>query len=215
VVDAPRLPSSLEERDAAGLVSGEDVEGCLLTGGPTPPELEDLTISGCHLRGVRLTGSVLRHVELVDCVLDDCELSGTTLESVIERRVVFRRCRFSGSAAPGLRASHVSLHDCQMDGAWLRMAILDHCHLEDCDLRDGDLYEATLRSSALLRCRLDGCQVSSLTATDVALHGSTVEGVVGVPALQGVSIGPEQILDFALPALHAAGITVTDPDAED
>ena len=130
---------------------------------------------------------MLRGVELVDCVLEDCELSGTTWEAATLRRVRLQRCRMAGFTAPELVATHVRFDECALAGAWLRMGRFDHCTFESCDLTESDLYGASFAASAVLRCTLDRAELSGASLREVALHGTTIEGVTGVPSVQDVA----------------------------
>jgi hypothetical protein len=212
-VEAPRLVPSLSdlgELGALDLPDGAVLEDVRVTGGSVPDECDGVELLGCHLTDVGFTGAVLRGARLTDVVLEGCELSGCTWEGASFQRVRFVGCRMSGFTAAALVAAHVAFIDCRLDAAWLRMARLDHCTFEGCDLTGSDLYEAQVRSSSVLRTRLDGSELSGATFDDVALHGSTVEGVSGAMALRGVTIGPDQVIGLALPLLGALGITIED-----
>ena len=113
--------------------------------------------------------------------------------------------------AAELRARNVRFVDCQLDGAWLRSAILDRCAFEDCDLSAADLLGARLTDVRFVGCRLDEAELSSArTEGKVALHGSTFAGARGLQALRNLVIAHDQALPLALPLLAANGITVDD-----
>jgi hypothetical protein len=59
--------------------------------------------------------------------------------------------------------------------------------------------------------------VSTSRFDHVSLHGSTVDRLRGADALQGCTIGSDQLVPLAVPILHAKGITVDDdpPDLVD
>jgi len=93
-VSEPRLAASLAEVAHDSLQDGDEwqverVESDDLTG----VEADRVEISGCALRGVRLTGSRLEHLRLVDVLAVDCELSGAMLTESTLWRVEFRNCR--------------------------------------------------------------------------------------------------------------------------
>jgi uncharacterized protein YjbI with pentapeptide repeats len=147
---------------------------------------------------------------LKDVVATECELSGTTLTSAVFQRVRFERCRMAGLVAAELSARDVRLVDCQMTEAWLRTSTFERCELSGCDLRDADLYAARLKDTRLVHSQLDGTEWSKATVDNVALHGSSLEGLKGVDRLLGVVIASDQLLPLALPLLAALGVTVDD-----
>jgi uncharacterized protein YjbI with pentapeptide repeats len=97
-----------------------------------------------------------------------------------------------------------------MDGVSFRMAALEVTQFRDCDLRRADFYEANAPGCQLLRCRLDGADVTRAALTGTELHGSRLEGLIGVVALRGVRIDPVQVIELAHAVLAAQGIEVTD-----
>jgi hypothetical protein len=62
---------------------------------------------------------------------------------------------------------------------------------------------------------LDEVELSQAELDGVAFHRSTIEGITGAAALRNCTIGPEQVVSFALPVLGALGIRVTEEDPED
>ena len=92
-----------------------------------------------------------------------------------------------------------------------RSALLPLLHLVQSE--DGYLTKAGLAFCAA-QLDLTEAEVSQARLEDVALHGSTIDGLQGVAALRGATISPDQVMALALPVLHAAGITVTDAPPE-
>ncbi|HJR26408.1 MAG TPA: pentapeptide repeat-containing protein [Acidimicrobiales bacterium] len=175
----------------------------------------DQPIEGLQLRRVRLvgpawTGVTLRDLHLRDVVIEGGELAGVSFEGATFERVAFLRCRLSGIVAPALRATDVRFVDCRMEEAWLRAATLERAAFEDCALPRADLYAARVRQSRFERCDLTEVELSQAELDDVAFHGSRIEGITGGAALRNAVIGSDQLLVFAGPVLHAAGIVVDD-----
>ena len=185
-----------------------------------PPRVEEDLVEvgpddGLTLREARLvapawTGTTLRDLDLRDVVIDGGELAGVTLEGATLERVELRRCRLSGLVAPALRATDVRFVDCRMEEAWLRAATLERVAFEDCALPRADLYSARITQSRFERCDLTEIELSQAELRDVAFHGSRIEGLKGGAALRNAVIGSDQLLVFAGPVLHAAGIVVDD-----
>jgi uncharacterized protein YjbI with pentapeptide repeats len=152
---------------------------------------------------------------MADVLLEDCDLSGTTFAETALRRVTFRRCRMSGVVAPDLGATELRVIDCKADGIWLRAARLELCELVECDLTGSDWYAARVRDSWIVRCDLSDSELSAVDMDGVALHGSTFAGANGVGSLRNVVIGPDQVLDLALPVLATLGVRVEIPDDDE
>ncbi len=152
-------------------------------------------MSDSKLTSVRLTGTTLERVRFVDVVLEDCELSGATIEAATLERTTIKRSRMSTLVAPDLTATDVVVEDVKADGAWLRMATLLRCDFHDCDLSAADLYSSKVTDSRILRCNLDGAELTSMKCERVAVHGSTFTDVHGAAGLRGVVIGSDQIVE--------------------
>jgi len=127
------------------------------------------------------------------------------------RRVAFRRCRLSALVAGELVASDLSLVDCKADEAWFRMARIERAEVSRCDLTGSDWYRAQVSKAHMMGCRLEGAQFSLAKLDDVALHGSSLAGVLGGDGLRNVVVGPEQVLDLALVVLPSLGVRIEDP----
>jgi uncharacterized protein YjbI with pentapeptide repeats len=209
LVRAPEVPDELVEPDD-DLTDDLRLEGIRLTGSWAGASFEGLDIRGARLSGVRFTGATLDQLLLRDVVAVDCELSGATLNAGVFERVRFERCRMSGLVATGLRARDVEMVDCVLDGAWLRSATFERCELAGCNLRGADLYGADLRDTRLVHSQLDETEWSKATVGNLALHGSTLDGLRGVQALHHVVIGTDQLLPLALPLLASLGVVVDD-----
>lgn len=208
----PRVPADLEPSDVGSLRDDADLDEVAIGPGTDAGR----TIRGLRLRrstvtGARLTGATFEHVELVDVLLEDCDLSGATFGDAELRRVTFRRCRLSGAVAADLLASDLRLVDCKADGLWLRAARLECCELVECDLPGSDWYAARVRDSRVVGCDLADSELSAVEMDGVALHGSTFAGASGVGSLRNVVIGPDQVLDLAVPLLATLGVRVENP----
>jgi fluoroquinolone resistance protein len=107
-------------------------------------DLTDLVASGgrvarSRLEGVRLAGSQLRSLRLVDVVVSDADVSNADWTGARVTRVVFERCRMTGFGGASLQAEHVTLRGCKLDLANFRRATLRSVTFEDCVLDDADL----------------------------------------------------------------------------
>jgi uncharacterized protein YjbI with pentapeptide repeats len=205
----PRLDGDLVERPGHELDDGDLLEDVSWTGAE-PRAARDVEVLRSRLTNVVLTGLELDGWRLVDVELVECELSGAVLAGASWERVVLRRCRLSGLVAAELKATDLRLEGCKADGAWLRASVLDRCELVDSDLTGADLYGARVTRSAFRRCDLTEVDVSASRFEHVSLHGSTVDRMKGADALQGCTIGSDQLVPLAVPILAARRITVDD-----
>lgn len=212
----PRIPADLEPSDVGSLDDDADLDEVAIgPGADVGGTIRGLTLKRSTVTGVRLTGATFEHAEMADVLLEDCDLSGTTFAETALRRVTFRRCRMSGVVAPDLGATELRVIDCKADGIWLRAARLELCELVECDLTGSDWYAARVRDSWIVRCDLSDSELSAVEMDGVALHGSTFAGANGVGSLRNVVIGPDQVLDLALPVLATLGVRVEIPDDDE
>lgn len=213
-IEAPRLAAQL---DAAGptaiedelVLSGVELGAADVVGG-SAGEAALVEITSSRLRGVRLTSWSFERLRLADVVLDDCDLSGVSLTSSTFVRVHMRNCRLSGMQAPGLRASDVLVTDAKADGVNLRMANVARSAFVRCELVELDVGSATFADVDLVGCDLSRADFHHARLTDVALHGSSLDGVRGAASLAGAIVGSDQIVSLAFATFDAIGIVVDD-----
>ena len=178
-------------------------------------QLADDAVVGLELRRARLvqpswTGATFTRLELQDVVIEDGDLAGVTFDEGSFVRVAFVRCRMAGLVAPALKGTDVTFHGCRLDDAWLRAVTFERVELDDCSLPRADLYSARLKDVRLTRCDLREAELSQAQLDEVAFHGSRIEGLQGGSALRNAVIGSDQMIEFAVPVLHAAAVRVDD-----
>jgi uncharacterized protein YjbI with pentapeptide repeats len=208
----PRISDDLVAEHDSDLAGIERIEDRWIDDADVDADepVEGLVVRRSRLVGVRFTGATLRAAVLTDVELEGCELSGTTMERCELERVTFVRCRMAGFVAPELRATDLRVRDSRLDEAWLRAATLERCSFEDCAMAGADLYEAHIKQSRFVRCNLDGAELSQAQLGDVALHGSTFDGIRGAAALRNVVIGSDQLVPLAAVVLPAWGVVFDD-----
>ena len=206
-IEPPRVPAQLAELGADDLSDEATVEDGRLEGVDlTGAQLDGLTLSGCVLHGVSLTGASLTALHLTDCVLDDCELSGATLEAASLRRVRFERCRMAGFTAAELQRRprvlrRLPAHRVVVphgDARALRLRGLRP--LGQRPLRGDDHGVAVPALEARRRGAVQGACSTAWPSTAPRSRASP-----GPSALRGCAIGPDQVVDFALPVLASLG----------
>ena len=208
----PRLPDGLAEAAPPALCDDAVWDSLVVTGPVSCADErpEHVEITGCHLRGVALTGWELDRLQLVDVVFDDCELSGVLLTEARFTRVVFNRCRMSGFVASGVDARDVAFTDCKLDAANLRMSSWERSEFVRCELPEADFTGARLQASSLLASNLTRVDFTKARLDDVALHGSILQEIHGADGLQGAVIGTDQVVPLAISLFAALRIAVDD-----
>jgi uncharacterized protein YjbI with pentapeptide repeats len=212
-VEPPRLPSSLAPAGPLRLDDELVLDGVEVVGSDVDDDADGarhVEVLSSRLRGVRLTASTLERARFVDVVLDDCDLSGVSLTDSSFVRVQLRNCRLSGLQAPGLRASDVLVTDAKAEGVNLRMANVERSAFVRCALAELDAGSATLTDVDIVGCDLSRADFHHARLANVALHGSTVDGVRGGASLAGAVVGSDQLVSLALATFDAIGIVVDD-----
>ncbi len=203
----PRLPGQLEsapERlEARDSWFGVRAEAGLDVAAAVPDlELIETVFVGCDLSGRSLTGLQAR-----DVVFDGCDLSGAVLDGARLDRAAFVGCRLSGAALSGTRLTDVTVEDCAATLLNLRAAQAERLYLRRTRLAEADLGGATLTDSAILDCDLTGVVVRGVTAPGLALHGSSLDGLVGADSLRAARIGEDQLVPMGAALVAALGVT--------
>lgn len=166
-LQAGRIDPSPDPRTAhcelsLSMLAGQVIDGILL----------DTALVDTNWCGVRASGLVLRHVDLVGCMLTACDLSGSVWYHCDARRLALGNSNLSRALF-----RHVRMHTAQLDGADLRAAVLEHVDLRGASLRDVDLRGADLRDVDLRGADLRGADLRAATLADVQLLGCRLQGV--------------------------------------
>lgn len=211
VISEPDTGDDLADAPDDVIEAGARLEGLSLSGADVSDRrLDGLKLTNCVVSGLAFTGSTSRFVEMVDVIFRNCEFSGCTLDTARLHRVAFNGCRMAGFAMPHVEAAHVAFDDCRLNEAWFRASKLDHVRFADCDLTEADFYQAEIDCTLFVGCALSRAEFSQSRLQNVALHGSTLDGLKGGDALRSLTIGSDQALNVALPIFTALGIVIDD-----
>jgi uncharacterized protein YjbI with pentapeptide repeats len=212
-VSEPRLAAALAEVAHESLQSGDEWQNERVESGDlVDADADRVEITGCALRGVRLTGSRLEHLRLIDVLAVDCELSGAILTEATLWRVEFRNCRMSGLVISDSKLRDVRFRECKLDDANFRFVKAERVELDGCSLVEADFTESTFQGSAFLACDLRRAVLTKASMRGTRLAGSNVEELIGAGALRGVIVGTDQVLPLALAVFADLGIVVRDDD---
>lgn len=101
----------------------------------------DVALEGMDLRGVDLTGAIMRNVTVTRCDLEDALLGGAHLEGV-----TFAECCMSSTEFAKTHLHGVSIADSFLYKSDFHNALLSRVAIEDCDLHRVDFTSAQLRN---------------------------------------------------------------------
>jgi uncharacterized protein YjbI with pentapeptide repeats len=176
----------------------------------TPDEDGRVDLEFCRVRGARVSGQTFDRPHFTDVVFDECDFAGVTFDEAVLVRVHFRMCRLSGLQLAGARVKDLLVTDSKGDGINLRMSKIERSGFVDCELPELDAGAAVLTNVDFVRCNLTAASLHRAKVSRVALHGSRIDGLLGVETVRGLVIGTDQLLPMAAAAFTALGIAVDD-----
>lgn len=159
----------------------------------------------CKLVSITFTGSELLRMRLSDVVVEHVDLSGVDLDESWFTRAVFRNCRMSGIVPSRCNLCDVTMTDCRLEQANMRMTRAKATTFEDVDLREGDFYAAVLEDTGFYDCNFTGTEFSKASLKGVRFHGSDLRDLKGGQYLGGSTIDSSQVLALSLGVLSALG----------
>jgi uncharacterized protein YjbI with pentapeptide repeats len=205
---APRVAPSAARILSGALDAGDEWRDLTITGDAAGVVAGSLTIVGCVLRGVVLTGAGLDRLSLTNCVLEDCELTGVAADRIDVLQCELLRCRMDAFDGGRGRWRDVALRDCTLRDASLRMTTWQHAALTDTRLSNADFTGATFDDVAFTGCDLRGATFWDASLGGVELYGSDLDRLRGGLALRGVRIDAVQLVDVARAVFEALDIEV-------
>jgi uncharacterized protein YjbI with pentapeptide repeats len=207
----PRVPAELVETRHSALRSHDEWQNeALVADDLSGQQADHVEVSGCTLRGVRMTGARLEQLRLVDVLAFDCELSGALLTEASLRRVEFRNCRMSGVVIADTKLRDVRFRDCKLDDTNFRFVKAEKVVLDDCSLVATDFTEASSGASAFWSCDLRRAVFTKASMAGTRFAGSMLEELTGASALREVIVGTDQVLPLALGVFGDLGIVISD-----
>jgi len=207
-IDDIRIDSP-EIGDAADLVRDADLDGLAFADVDTPSlDLDQATLMGCELTGVRAEEASLRGTLLRETVLTRPAL--TVLRAARGR---WHSVRVTGGRFGALEAydsewRSVHFVSCKLNFVNLRGADLLDIRFSDCQIDDLDLVEATVRRASLEDTRVRRLTVQGAQLRDVDLRGAQYEEIQGVASLRGATISGDQLAELAPLLAQEVGILV-------
>lgn len=162
------------------------------------------------LSGVRLAGSRLRSLTMIDVLAAGIDASNCDWTGARLRRVVFEDCRMTGLQAAELAADDVVFRNCRLDLANFRQAAIRHTTFEGCVLDEADFAGASLVDSRCTDSRLRATALHDTRLSRVDLRRSELAPAGDVLALRGAIVDSGQLVGLAPQIAQAVGIVVDD-----
>jgi uncharacterized protein YjbI with pentapeptide repeats len=209
----PPEPPEFEEPEEADLPAGDAVGELRLSGvvvsgaGRDPLATNSARVEESELRAVTLAGGELSAFALRDVILRNCDLSNVHSRQGSMRRVQMHGSRLLGFALTEARVADLGVLDSGMSYASLARSRLERVVFERVNLREASFMETQLRSVAFIDCDLAGADFRGAKLEVVTMRGTTLEGVIGVESLAGLTIAWPDLVASAAALAAALGIT--------
>ena len=162
----------------------------------------------CDLDGLSLAGERIE-LRLVDCTATALDFANAELPGLELTCSVLRDSRLVGAALGGVFRD-VVVTDSLLDLASLRMCKLSRCKFRECSLAEAGLYAAELESVLFDGCDLTAADFSGATLATSELRRCEMQGIRGVEALRGARIPLADLLPITPLLADALGIVPTE-----
>lgn len=210
MVEPPDLPE-LEHRSVEELVVSGDLmlDGALVEDDRRQPVRADqIVVTESELRGVHIDAGDAPGLRLSDVVFRACDLSNVDGREGWLRRVEIHESRLTGFGLAGGTVQDLRVIDSSLALGTLAFAKLKDVIFERVDLTEACLLEAQLKRVAFIDCRLAGTDFRAAKLNGCTIRGTSLEGVVGVESLRGLSMPWVDVLESAGALAAALGINI-------
>ncbi len=208
----PELPGELTETAdplGAGTPGELSLSGALLhQRGGVALRAQRVRIEESELHAVTLSDGRADGLLLTDVVLAECDFSNVEARQGALRRVEIRGSRLVGFTLTEGRMQDVRALDTTLAYASFARSRLHRVVFERVILREASFLDATLQAVAFIGCELAGADFRGASLADCTMIGSTLEGVVGVESLRGLTMGWPDVVGSAGALAAALGIAI-------
>lgn len=163
---------------------------------------------GLRVVDARHPGGAFARSRLVDVELLRCDLSGCDFSESVWQRVRLVDCRASSIELPQSKLRDVTFRDCKLDDANFRLARLHEVRFDGSVLSAAEFIGGQLEEVGFDRSDLAGADFSNARCVEVDLRGARLDGLRGIAALAGATIGVEQLFGIAPALAQALGLRV-------
>lgn len=207
-VRAPELPEDLvdgEPEEGSGGLLIEELR--VRRAAHEPLAAHVVRIAAADVRGLGLEGGDV-DLHLRDSVLADCDLSNVQSRKAHVHRVEFQGCRLVGL---GLIESE--LESVKFSEGTLMLGSFGHSRLhrvvfEGVNLSEASFVGADLTQVVFDRCVLTGTDFRSARLSACEIRGSSLDGVLGISSLKGVTMPAADVVASAAALAAALGIDI-------
>jgi uncharacterized protein YjbI with pentapeptide repeats len=189
-----------------------NLSGALVrAGGGEALALARLHVEESELHGVALAAGNVPGLVLRDVILRGCDLSNIHAGQGSIRRCEIRDSRLVGFALSEGKLADVHVLDTTLAYGSFARSQLRRVVFERVILREASFLEASLTSVEFVACELEGADFRGAHLTDCVMRGSSLEGLVGVESLRGLTMPWEDLVGSTAALASALGIEV-EPD---
>ncbi len=167
---------------------------------------------GVRVEGARQPGESFERARLVDVELVRCDLSGCDFSESIWHRVRVVDCRLSSVELAQARLREVNFTNARLDDANFRLSSLEGVQFDTCVCTTAEFIGAQLERVLFGGSDLAGADVSQVRCADVDLRGARLDGLRGIGALRGATIGADQLVALAPALAQALGVRIAPAD---
>ena len=146
--------------------------------------------------------------DLLDVVGTSLDWANQRARGAVLRRVELHDCRLTGAELAEAALTDVTLVECRLDLAGLRMARLERVVFRGCRMSECDLYAATLKDVVFDHCDLREATLTDARMTRVELRGCELTGLRGAAALRGARMPFADVLENGHLFATALGIEI-------
>jgi uncharacterized protein YjbI with pentapeptide repeats len=202
--DLPELQLANPARETGLLV----LDGARIGPHDEPLSVERVDVVESELRGVTLEAARPLEFRLRDTVLRDCDLSNIEGREGALTRVVVSNSRLIGIALSAAKLRDVTVADSMLSLASFAFGELRDVSFERVNLREASFMEARLENVSFIECQLEGADFRRVRLRDCVMRGSSLEGVIGVESLRGLTMPWADVVASAGVLAAAAGIEI-------
>lgn len=196
--EKPRLPQSLKPLDPAPEPADFDgaswYQVCLESVDLAGAQVEEAEIEQCRLTRVGLARAEIRHLTIVDSVIDHGDWANAVFEQCGLRRVQLKENRMTGLSFIDGMVRDVEFRDSKLDLTNWRANTFTSVHFAQCDLSRADFAGADVRGVVFTECQLSGAQFSNAKASGARFLDCELAGIGGIASLAGATIRSDDLL---------------------
>jgi hypothetical protein len=165
--------------------------------GLEPVRADRTVVTESELRGVAIDADNAPGLRLSDVVLRACDLS-----NVDGREGSLRRVEIYGSRLVGFGLTGGAVQDLRVVDSSLALGSFASSKLRDVvfervNLAEASFLEAVLDAVIFIDCKLAGTDFRGVKMNGCAIRGTSLDGIIGVDCLRGVSMPWVDVLDSA------------------